>query len=138
MRAALVEVDTGRIVQTMELPNLTHAPTGDGLAAYECGEQVTDTTHYRTHSGFAQMPARPSSHHVFDYATKTWKDPRTPATQWPVVRRQRDALLTQSDWTQLPDVPLATKEAWATYRQLLRDLTGQPDPFAIVWPQAPA
>lgn len=84
------------------------------------------------------IPIAPSPHHTFDYTTKTWKDPRTPATQWPVVRRQRDALLAQSDWTQLPDVPLATKEAWAVYRQQLRDVTGQPDPFAIVWPQAPA
>lgn len=80
----------------------------------------------------------PSPHHVFDYTTKQWVDPRTEQTQWPVVRRQRDALLAQSDWTQLPDVPLATKEAWAIYRQALRDVTLQPDPFNVVWPVAPA
>lgn len=83
------------------------------------------------------LPARPSAHHVFNYATKAWVDPRTPETQWPVVRRQRDALLEQSDWTQLPDVPLATKERWAIYRQALRDVTLQPDPFSVVWPAAP-
>jgi hypothetical protein len=57
--------------------------------------------------------------------------------QWANVRRRRNKLLTDSDWTQLPDVPLATKEAWATYRQALRDVTEQPDPFNIVWPTPP-
>jgi hypothetical protein len=54
-----------------------------------------------------------------------------------VVRAQRNARLSASDWTQLPDVPLATKEAWAAYRQALRDVTLQSDPFAIDWPVAP-
>ena len=45
------------------------------------------------------------------------------------ARLQRDQLLAASDWTQLPDVPLATKEAWATYRQALRDLPEHPN-----WP----
>ena len=53
------------------------------------------------------------------------------------TRAKRDQLLQQSDWTQLPDVPLATKEAWAVYRQALRDITQQPDPFNIAWPVAP-
>jgi hypothetical protein len=46
-----------------------------------------------------------------------------------MMRLQRDQLLADSDWTQLPDVPLATKEAWATYRQALRDLPEHPN-----WP----
>lgn len=83
------------------------------------------------------LPAQPGPHHVFDYTTKQWVDPRTAETQWPVVRAQRNARLSASDWTQLPDVPLATKEAWAAYRQALRDVTLQSDPFAIDWPVAP-
>lgn len=86
---------------------------------------------------FILKPPPPSAHHTFDYATKTWKDPRTPETQWQLVRRQRDALLAQSDWTQLPDVPPATKETWAIYRQALRDVTLQPDPFNVAWPVTP-
>ena len=56
------------------------------------------------------------------------------------IRIQRDGLLTQSDWTQLPDSPLSTadKEAWATYRQALRDITAQTGfPYQITWPTAP-
>lgn len=56
---------------------------------------------------------------------------------WPSVRARRDALLAASDWTQLPDVPLATKQAWAAYRQALRDITLQNDPHKLTWPVAP-
>jgi len=41
-----------------------------------------------------------------------------------ILRLKRDALLTESDWTQVNDSPLsdAKKAEWATYRQELRDL----------------
>jgi len=84
-----------------------------------------------------ELPDQPSENHVFSYTAKQWEDPRTHETEWPLVRRKRDGLLMASDWTQLPDVPLATKEAWATYRQALRDITEQADPFNIVWPVEP-
>jgi hypothetical protein len=38
------------------------------------------------------------------------------------VRRMRDNLLTQSDWTQGADVPDAIKTAWTSYRKKLRDM----------------
>lgn len=63
--------------------------------------------------------------------------PRPAEVVWPVIRARRDALLVQSDWTQLPDVPLPTKAAWADYRQALRDITQQPDPHNIIWPTPP-
>ena len=37
------------------------------------------------------------------------------------LRDYRNLLLTQSDWTQLPDAPITNKEEWAVYRQQLRD-----------------
>lgn len=60
--------------------------------------------------------------------------------QWVRNRAERNALLTACDWTQLSDAPLTNVQTaqWATYRQALRDITAQPDPFNIVWPQAPA
>jgi hypothetical protein len=75
----------------------------------------------------------------FDVSTREWVDTRTPDDLWAVVRAQRNQLLAQSDWTQLPDVPPATKEAWATYRQALRDITAQPGyPLSVNWPTPPA
>jgi len=37
----------------------------------------------------------------------------------------RNNLLSESDWTQMPDAPLTEEEktAWQTYRQALRDIT---------------
>jgi len=56
--------------------------------------------------------------------------------QWTVIRAERNKLLAASDWTQLPDASADTA-AWATYRQALRDITTQANPFAIVWPESP-
>jgi hypothetical protein len=62
------------------------------------------------------------------------------AEAWDNIRAERDSLLAASDWTQMPDSPLngEQKNAWADYRQELRDL---PQSFAtpdeVVWPEAP-
>jgi len=56
--------------------------------------------------------------------------------EWSAVRAQRNYKLMRSDWTQLPDAP-ADAATWAAYRQELRDITEQADPFSIVWPTAP-
>jgi|DEB0MinimDraft_6_1074348.scaffolds.fasta_scaffold33437_3 hypothetical protein len=39
------------------------------------------------------------------------------------MRAQRDRFLADSDWTQMPDSPLTVeqRQAWADYRQALRD-----------------
>jgi hypothetical protein len=53
-------------------------------------------------------------------------------------RLKRDFLLKECDWTQMPDCNCANKEAWATYRQALRDVPAQSEfPNEIVWPTKP-
>jgi hypothetical protein len=70
-------------------------------------------------------------------------DPNAPTQQeleltaWEGIRADRNARLTASDWTQLPDAPIDAA-AWSTYRQELRDIPTQSDPFNIVWPEMPA
>ena len=46
-----------------------------------------------------------------------------------MMRHHRDRLLAESDWTQLPDAPV-DREAWAIYRQALRD-------FPATWTPGP-
>jgi hypothetical protein len=59
------------------------------------------------------------------------------AEQAKSVRQQRGEKLKDSDWTQVADAPV-DKEAWATYRQALRDVTGQQGfPWTITWPTQP-
>ena len=63
---------------------------------------------------------------------------------WDTVRGQRNALLSESDWTQISDSPLSDskKTEWATYRQTLRDIpTAQStvtDIDNITWPSEPS
>ena len=57
-----------------------------------------------------------------------------------VVRSMRDAILNLSDWTQMPDSPLASaaKTSWASYRTALRDISTQSNfPTNITWPTPP-
>ena len=57
------------------------------------------------------------------------------------IRDERNRLLLDTDWTQNADVPQATKDKWATYRQELRDLTEGMDTDekarAVVFPIEP-
>ena len=59
--------------------------------------------------------------------------------EWLVVRDMRDSLLSQSDWTQFQDslISGSTLIEWQTYRQSLRDVTSQSNPFNLVWPSTP-
>jgi hypothetical protein len=59
------------------------------------------------------------------------------AEQAKAVRSERNAKLAAYDWTQLADSTV-NKTAWATYRQALRDVTGQEGfPWTITWPTQP-
>jgi hypothetical protein len=57
--------------------------------------------------------------------------------QWFFVREIRNGLLSECDWTQLADIPNETKAIWSEYRQSLRDITSQTNPFSITWPVKP-
>jgi len=53
------------------------------------------------------------------------------------VRTQRDALLAETDWTQVADAPVDA-QAYADYRQALRDVPQQSGfPGDIDWPAKP-
>lgn len=56
-------------------------------------------------------------------------------------RIRRNSLLAQSDWTVLPDSPIADKTAWQNYRTELRDLTNGlttvEEVEAVIWPTKP-
>ena len=55
------------------------------------------------------------------------------------VRHERNVLLAECDYTQLLDAPSSiNKEAWALYRQALRDITLQTGfPFTVTFPNKP-
>lgn len=57
--------------------------------------------------------------------------------KWSEIRELRNQLLSECDWTQLGDVSESIKTSYQSYRQNLRDITNQSDPFNIVWPEKP-
>ena len=61
-------------------------------------------------------------------------------TSWEIVRKKRDFLLKSTDWTLTPGSTV-DQGAWASYRQILRDL---PQTYSktglnsITWPKQPS
>ncbi|WP_082210688.1 tail fiber assembly protein [Flavobacterium sp. ABG] len=55
------------------------------------------------------------------------------------VKLTRNTLLTDSDWSQVPDSPLSEekKAEWQKYRQELRDLTTLDNLATVIWPTKP-
>lgn len=64
------------------------------------------------------------------------------------LRRERDRLLVQSDWSQGNDVPVGIRSSYVTYRQQLRDLPSVSTPVlggtdrtgitSVTWPTKPS
>ena len=66
-------------------------------------------------------------------AYKAQKD----AEQAKSVRDDRNRRIAESDWTQVADAPV-DKDAWAVYRQALRDVPQQAGfPWDVTWPETP-
>ena len=87
------------------------------------------------------VPAAPHLHDdmccIVDVALLTAEELQARVdTQWQTIRIQRNQMLKDCDWTQLADSPV-DRAAWAAYRQALRDITVQSDPFNIEWPVSP-
>ena len=59
---------------------------------------------------------------VYDDSNTAWTND-APARRMVELRRQRDALLAETDWMGNQDVTISS--AWKTYRQALRDITTQ-------------
>ena len=58
----------------------------------------------------------------FDASNTAWKND-APNRRMAELRSQRDILLAETDYMALSDVTMS--DAWATYRQALRDITTQ-------------
>lgn len=84
-----------------------------------------------------------------EYRGVGWVDTGVPApavlttsdsTPEEVVKNTAKALLAESDWAMMPDVPMASskKQEWEAYRRALREIKLQPGfPIDIKWPVKP-
>ena len=141
----------GRVLRTGSCP-----PEMLNIQAFGAGETVLevepgivaeiDSDSFQVVDGFLEpLPPKPERWSV--WSGDAWIDGRTEAdiaqqlnAPLAALRSQRNALLTASDWTQLPDAPLTDKlkGAWREYRQALRDLPETtPEATVPVWPTIP-
>jgi len=128
--------DAGRIVKAEGYTEGFDVITETELSYLTLDEKPEITNHYVEEKKLKPFPIKPSEYHVWDYESKAWRADANLAVQQ--ARAKRDQLLAACDWTQLNDIPLATKKAWLRYRQALRDLTDQPGfPAEIQWPTPP-
>jgi hypothetical protein len=105
------------------------------------GDNPIDVINYYVENNQAVLfPDKPNNGNYwdFDYSNKVWiGNSQIASTQ---ITDKRQILLQQSDWTQLPNGPLTAEQqqAWAVYRQELRDITSQSGyPFNVIWPTPP-
>jgi len=100
---------------------------------------IRDTRHIYTDGTITDtnQPIFPPEFYMdWDYAQNKWVSTKTAEIQWGIVREERNKLLAETDWMGLSDVAMTTR--WQTYRQALRDITTQSDPFNITWPTKPS
>jgi hypothetical protein len=96
---------------------------GNWYTKYILGPVFTDTTVDGVTTTAAENEA----------AYKAMKD----AEQATSIRATRNKKLNDTDWTQVADAPV-DQAVWATYRQALRDISGQEGfPWTITWPTQP-
>ena len=69
-------------------------------------------------------------------STTTEEQTNLTNARWVAVRNTRNNLLKATDWRASSDLTLS--DAWKTYRQALRDVPTQSDPFNITWPTEPS
>lgn len=116
----------GHVIRTFE---------SDAAPAAEPGETVVALTR-------GDIPPRPASAAflVVTAGALAWQDPRSAAQAWADVRAKRDQFMKDTDWmvTRSVERSAALSVGWRAYRQDLRDITNQPDPFNIAWPTPPA
>lgn len=144
MKFAQINLATGKVEGVVNaFGELSSTPAELAkLGLLQVDEAVSDThileSAYDTRSGEFKHVGHLGAYEVYDFSTACVVDTRSEEYYRRAALETRATLLMQSDWTQLPDVPLSTKEAWATYRQVLRDITDQPGfPENVVWPVPP-
>ena len=58
------------------------------------------------------------------------------AMQWEIIRESRNEKLAATDWRASSDLTLS--DEWKNYRQALRDITTQSNPYNITWATSPS
>ena len=103
-------------------------------------EQFGESFHEGNPSGHSAYVSPPTQRHRWHVPTEAWVEIRPDVDElWATVRFKRDRLIAETDWRATRSVVEKRRlhPAWAAYQQALRDITLQPDPANITWPEPP-
>jgi len=132
--------ETGAILGNLTASNLEYAELNKPDNTSIILGQYSSKEYYIDSYGIPQLkPNIPNYDFVtFDRSTNSWLKDTEAA--WANIRQKRNALLLDSDWTDTASAVTrlgSEYQLWQTYRQALRDMTSQQDPFTAVWPIKP-
>ena len=103
-------------------------------------EQFGESFHEGNPPGHSAFVSLPSHRHRWHVPTEAWVEIHPDSDElWATVRFKRDKLITETDWRATRSVVEKRRlhPAWAVYQQDLRNITLQPDPANIIWPELP-
>ena len=144
MKYAIIDGTTVKNTGTIQklFPNTSFSvagPNADFLTENNVVELVQTLTYTRPTQKLTTVDAYVDSGKVYTVKVEsTTSDEQTDLTnqQWVNVRSERDLKLQETDWRASSDLTLS--DTWKTYRQALRDVPTQSDPFNITWPTKPS
>ena len=132
--------NTGTIQELFPNTSFTTAgPNTDFLTAnnvVELIETLTFTTPTQKLSTVDAYVEGGKAYNVKVESTTTDEQTALINEQWVNIRFERDRKLKDTDWRASSDLTLS--DDWKTYRQALRDVPTQSDPFNIAWPTEPS
>ena len=144
MKYAILDGTTVKSTGTIQqlFPNTSFSvagPNADFLTANNVVELVENLSFTTPTQKLSTVDAYIDSGKAYSVKVEsTTSEEQTTLTnqQWSSIRLQRDKLLKNTDWRASSDLTLA--DDWKNYRQALRDVPTQSDPFNITWPTEPS
>jgi len=144
MNYAIIDGTTVKSTGTIQqlFPNTSFSiagPNADFLSANNVVELVQTLSYTEPTQKLSNVDAYVEGGKAYSVKVEsTTTDEQTTLTnaKWVAVRNMRNNLLQATDWRASSDLTLA--DAWKTYRQALRDIPTQSDPYNITWPTVPS
>lgn len=124
----------------MKTVTIYNKSTGEILRSFSGSEELIKLN-VKDNEGYVEGGYTKGNERVVDGVITLISDEeiesRALAVAWQSFKTSRNLMLQSCDWTQVPDAP-ADKDAWASYRQALRDLPDNTlDVRNVIWPTPP-
>tara|TARA_Y100000401_G_C8278735_1_gene202264 strand:+ start:273 stop:707 length:435 start_codon:yes stop_codon:yes gene_type:complete len=144
MNYAIIDGTTVKSTGTIQelFPNTSFPPTGPDasfLADNNVVELISTLSYTPPTQKLTTVDAYIDGGKVYNVKVEsTTTDEQTTLinSKWEDIRRYRDSYLIDTDWRASTDLTLS--DDWKNYRQALRDIPTQSDPFNITWPTKPS